>query len=67
MSIHLLGGKDKRLRNARGLWRSEVTRSLRPARSVDSGVSEKERFIVDNLLVQIRFIIVMIRWTGLAP
>ena len=27
---------------------------------------ERERFI-DNLLVRIHFIIVMIRWTGLAP
>ena len=28
----------------------------------------KEReFFIDNLLVRIRFIIVMIRWTGLAP
>ena len=24
-------------------------------------------FFIDNLLVRIRFIIVMIRWTGLAP
>ena len=28
--------------------------------------SERE-FFVDNLLVRIHFIIVMIRWTGLAP
>ena len=27
---------------------------------------ERERVFIDNLLVQIRFIIVMIRWTGLA-
>ena len=27
----------------------------------------KREFIIDNLLVRIRFIIVMIRWTGLAP
>jgi len=29
-------------------------------------ISEKE-FFIDNLLVRIHFIIVMIRWTGLAP
>jgi len=29
-------------------------------------VSERE-FFIDNLLVRIHFIIVMIRWTGLAP
>ena len=27
----------------------------------------KREFFVDNLLVQIHFIIVMIRWTGLVP
>ena len=27
----------------------------------------RERFFFDNLLVRIHFIIVMIRWTGLAP
>ena len=32
------------------------------------GSSVKEReFVIDNLLVRIHFIIVMIRWTGLAP
>ena len=31
-------------------------------------VTEREReFFVDNLLVRIHFIIVMVRWTGLAP
>ena len=30
------------------------------------GVTERE-FFIDNLLVRINFIIVMIRWTGLAP
>ena len=29
-------------------------------------LSERE-FFIDNLLVRIHFIIVMIRWTGLAP
>jgi len=30
--------------------------------------AEREReFFIDNLLVRIHFIIVMIRWTGLAP
>jgi len=31
-----------------------------------SSASERE-FFIDNLLVRIHFIIVMIRWTGLAP
>ena len=30
------------------------------------GVRKRE-FVIDNLLVRIRYIIVMIRWTGLAP
>jgi len=38
---------------------SAVLYSLRAGR-------EKE-FFIDNLLVRIHFIIVMIRWTGLAP
>ena len=32
----------------------------------DSSKVERE-FFIDNLLVRIHFIIVMIRWTGLAP
>ena len=28
---------------------------------------EQREFFIDNLLVRIHFIIVMIRWTGLAP
>ena len=28
---------------------------------------ERERVLIDNLLVRIHFIIVVIRWTGLAP
>jgi len=40
-------------------WRRGVWRSLaRPGR---------REFFIDNLLVRIHFIIVMIRWTGLAP
>ena len=31
------------------------------------GHSLKREFFIDNLLVRIHFIIVMIRWTGLAP
>jgi len=34
--------------------------------SLSPGRSERE-FLIDNLLVQNHFIIVMIRWTGLAP
>ena len=33
---------------------------------VDSSQVERE-FVIDNLLVRIHFIVVMIRWTGLAP
>ena len=41
--------------------------TLIPQRSVlQKHVSERE-FFIDNLLVRIHFIIVMIRWTGLAP
>ena len=29
--------------------------------------SSEREFVIDNLLVRIHFIIVMIRWTGLAP
>ena len=32
----------------------------------DAGVGERE-FFIDNPLVRVHFIIVMIRWTGLAP
>ena len=39
-----------------------------PARVVDGSAPLPEReFFIDNLLVRIHFIIVMIRWTGLAP
>jgi len=31
------------------------------------GASRERVFFIDNLLVRIHFIIVMIRWTGLAP
>jgi hypothetical protein len=46
----------------------DMCRAMQDAfRGVDpSQVREREIFI-DNLLVRIQFIIVMIRWTGLAP
>ena len=31
------------------------------------GAKRERNFFIDNLLVQIHLIIVMIRWTGLAP
>ena len=39
------------------------------AREVESGeaFSTDREFFIDNLLVRIHFIMVMIRWTGLAP
>jgi len=36
-----------------------------PERKKSSSLRGRE-FLIDNLLVRIRFIIVMIRWTGLA-
>ena len=42
--------------------------SARVLRLVPPGPPASERqFFIENLLVQIHFIIVMIRWTGLAP
>ena len=32
-----------------------------------AAVGEHREFFIDNLLVRIHYIIVMIRWTGLAP
>jgi len=32
-----------------------------------SSACRERKFFIDNLLVRIHFIIVMIRWTGLAP
>ena len=43
----------------------ENTREL-AASELAAQVKERE-FFIDNLLVRIHFIIVMIRWTGLAP
>jgi len=40
--------------------------SLDSVRAVD-GHSRVREFFIDNLLVRVHFIIVMIRWTGLAP
>jgi len=37
-----------------------------PRHAVPYAVCQRER-VIDNLLVRIHFIIVMIRWTGLAP
>ena len=36
-------------------------------KSVREGVRDQREFFIENLLVRIHFIIVMIRWTGLAP
>ena len=33
----------------------------------ETGSRQEREFFIDNLLVRIHFIIVMIRWTGLAP
>jgi len=48
-----------------------MPRSLRFWRSstgvLRTSVEREREFFIDNLLVRIHFIIVMIRWTGLAP
>ena len=36
-------------------------------RAVSPPLSKEREFFLDNLLVRIHFLIVMIRWTGLAP
>jgi len=46
--------------------REEVLHGPRFGRLRVPGAPERE-FFIDNLLVRILFIIVMIRWTGLAP
>ena len=49
--------------------RAQPSREFRPpvlASTVDPCERERE-FFVHNLLVRIHFIVVMIRWTGLAP
>ena len=35
--------------------------------ALDTDLGREREFFIDNLLVRIHFIIVMIRWTGLAP
>jgi len=35
--------------------------------AVSAGGRGEREFFIDNLLVRVHFIIVMIRWTGLAP
>jgi len=44
----------------------EALAALRRQRTERRGVAERE-CCIDNLLVRIHLIIVMIRWTGLAP
>ena len=39
---------------------------MRASRATASALIERE-FFIDNLLVRIHYIIVMIKWTGLAP
>jgi len=43
------------------------TRGIVSAQESALAVREEREFFVDNLLVRVHFIIVMIRWTGLAP
>ena len=44
-----------------------AVRWARMTRAWTSTPSSKREFLIENLLVRIHFIIVMIRWTGLAP
>jgi len=46
------------------LWPHCILRSAMDLRALSAC---RGRFFIDNLLVRIHFIIVMIRWTGLAP
>jgi len=48
------------------LWSSDVEAKAPPLPRRPHLTIERE-FCIDNLLVRIHFIIVMIRWTGLAP
>ena len=43
-----------------------IERELEPS-WLCSRLTTERKFFIDNLLVRIHFIIVMIRWTGLAP
>ena len=40
---------------------------MEQVRGLEAAVQREREFFIDNLLVRIQFIIVMIRWTGLAP
>ena len=51
---NLLREKRRVLKFPRVIWRGQR-------------VAPQREFFIGNLLVQIHFIIVMIRWTGLAP
>ena len=42
-------------------------RNAEARRRAHSTLQRQREFFIDNLLVRIHFIIVMIRWTGLAP
>jgi len=40
---------------------------LGPEADVSRGPAQEREFFIDNLLLRIHLIIIMIRWTGLAP
>jgi len=50
-----------------GLKRDQLMRDLRYQHARNVPPSAEREFCIDNLLVRIHFIVVMIRWTGLAP
>ena len=54
-------------REAKGIGGSAFSPSMIAAFKEKGASSQGTEFLIDNLLVQIHFIIVMIRWTGLAP
>jgi len=68
-ALHLVPGvelvdRDAELEGNRDERVPRLERVLQPQPHLRAGERE---FFIDNLLVRIYFIIVMIRWTGLAP
>ena len=60
-----LPSKKKSGVSGAGAWRHGL--ALRRGGHGDSASRREREFFIDSLLVRIHFIIVMIRWTGLAP
>ena len=52
---------------ARSEWLKGDPQVGRPVQDSVLLSSHEREFCIDNLLVRIHFVVVMIRWTGLAP